>query len=179
MGRITRGDADMELERDRWTGRTTSGPQLLGAALLVAAMSLLGCAPPPDAPGPTPIGTNQSFRGLVNGAGNGAIVTTFCPGPTWPDRRGPAVEGQTVSAVEDPLGPGNTGDNGAVFVLANSSAQFTQLRRWDEPVAFPTDVDVPCDGPGTVVFDPCVGFVGCRGAAEAHTIRVTFRNIAL
>ncbi len=168
----------MELERERWIGRALAGHQLAGAVLVVAAMSLLGCAPSPEPPGPTPIRANQSFRGVVNGAGNGAVVTTFCPGAMWAGRRGPAVDGQTVSAVLDPLGPGNTGDNGAVFVLPDTTAQFTQLRRWDEAVPFPTDIDVPCDGPGTIVFDPCFGIVGCRGAAEAHTIKVTFRNIA-
>jgi len=116
---------------------------------------------------------------LVNGVGDGAVVTTACGGPGWEGRLGRAVSGQTVAATRDASGLGFTGDNGAVFVEANSSAQVVQLREWDVPVAFPSYVEVPCDGAGVVVFDPCFGFVGCRGGAKAHAVKVRFINIAL
>lgn len=146
------------------------------AALSVAA-ALTGCVPPSTGE-PVPIGTNETFRGMVNGSGDGAIVTTVCGGPTWEGRKGYAAGGQTVSATRDPKGAGNTGDNGAIFVEPNGYAQVVQLTAWDNEETFPTDIQVPCDGTGVVVFDPCFGFVGCRGAAHATSVKVTFVNIA-
>lgn len=154
------------------TVRRQSVRMIVAAVVLAAA----GCVPP--AAEPTPIGTNQTFRGLVNGGGDGAVVTTVCGGPTWEGRLGYAVGGQTVSATRDSKGGGNTGDNGAVFVEPNGYAQVVQLTAWDQAEEFPTDIQVPCDGPGVVVFDPCFGFVGCRGAAHAASVKVTFVNIA-
>ena len=138
---------------------------------------MAGCVPQPGSP--VPIGANQTFRGVVNGTSDGAVVTTVCAGPTWPGRMGPVVAGQTVAAVQDPAGSGNTGDNAAVFVEPNGTMWVVSLRAWGEAVELPTDVQVPCDGKGVVVFDPCFGIVGCRGEAHAATVKVTFVNIAL
>lgn len=142
----------------------------------VGVVALAGCVPEPV--GPVSIGANQTFRGEVNGQGDGAVVTTVCGGPTWPGRLGPVLGGQTVAAVQDPAGPGNTGDNAAVFVEPNGTMQVVSLRAWGEAVELPTDVQVPCDGTGVMVFDPCFGFVGCRGGAQAAVVKVTFVNIA-
>jgi hypothetical protein len=154
----------------------SSGWRATLASLALLAVTV-GCTPPPGEP--IPIGANERFRGLVNGRGDGAVVNTACAGPGWIGRMGRAVGGQTVSATRDPSGPGNTGDNAAVFVEPNGYAQVVQLRAWDQTEAFPTDIDVPCDGPGVVVFDPCFGFVGCRGAAQSHRVKVTFVNLAV
>lgn len=154
-------------------GEMRTRPPIRG---LLAGMTvvLMGCTPPPE---PTPIGTNQSFTGLVNGMADGALVTTVCPGPAG--GFGQPAGGQSVAAIVDPSGDGNTGDNGAVFVEPNGTMQVIPLRSWGEAVEIPTDISVPCDGPGVMVFDPCFGFVGCRGDARADVIRVTFVNIAV
>ena len=152
----------------------------LWAVVAAAAILVAGCAVQPTTPSvPTPIGANQAFHGLVNGTGDGAVVTTVCPGPGTPGRRGRALGGQTLSATRDASSTANTGDNGAIFVEPNATMQVTQLRNWDEAVPFPTDIDVPCDGTGVIVFDPCFGFVGCRGGAQADSVKVTFDNIAV
>ena len=144
----------------------------LAAPLALSIAS--GCSAEPSI---SPIGTNQSFTGYVNGLTQGAVVQTVCKGTINGEPVGFAVAGQTVSAALDPSGNGNTGDNGAVFVLPNTNAEFVSLRNWNEPVAFPTNIQVPCDGPGVIVFDPCFGFVGCRGAAKADSVKVTFQSV--
>lgn len=167
------------------------------AAILAACTPTSGSS---DTDGSQPgfvsaISTDQRFVGVVNGRSSNAIVHTNCTDDTRdiPDPRkapespgGPtstsavgaalgfAAAGQTVSARLDPNGPGNTGDNGAVFVLPNTNAQFVQLRNWNEEVEFPTDIQIPCEGRGTIVFDPCFGFVGCRGDANRHVVQVIF-----
>ena len=156
------------------TGRVR---RAVGLALVVVTVVVVAACVPPS--GPAPIGMNETFAGRVNGAGDGAVVLTACGGPVWEGRLGHVVGGQTVSAVRDVAGPGNTGDNGAVFAEVQGSAHVVQLRSWATPVEIPTDIDVPCDGPGVVVFDPCFGFVGCRGAARAASVKVSFVNIAV
>ena len=83
-----------------------------------------------------------------------------------------------MSAVLDANGPGNTGDNGAVWVEPNGTMQVISIRAWRTSYEIPTDIQVPCDGKGEMVFDPCFGFVGCRGHAVADVIDVVFQNIA-
>lgn len=148
------------------------GIGLVGAVLVVVVAT--AC----PAPLPEQIGPNQAFRGFVNGKTDGAVVQTACGGPVTEGRTGHAVAGQLVAVAKAAKGPGNTGDNGAVFVEANGSAQVVQLSGWEVAAEFPTDVEVPCEGPGLVVFDPCFGFAGCLGAAQAATVKVTYVNIA-
>lgn len=156
-----------------WRNRVSRTLMSLLAVVVVAAVACV-----PSGGGPSMVSTNETFSGLVNGSGDGAVVTTLCPGPTWPGRLGRAIGGQTLSATRDASGRGNTGDNGAVFAEPNGTTEVVQLTAWDDPRPFPTDIDVPCDGPGVIVFDPCFGFVGCRGAATADRVKVTFVNIA-
>lgn len=153
-----------------------NGRSRIGAAVTAVVLTLLlstACSTPPSI---SPVTRNQRFTGLVNGSASGAVVRTICAGSGAAEGRGYARPGQTVAAVLDATGRGNTGDNGAVFVLPNTNAEFVQLRNWNEAVAFPTDIQVPCDGPGVIVFDPCFGFVGCRGSAVADAVTVHFSS---
>ena len=145
-------------------------------AVLAVVSLWAGCAPPSPAGGP--IGPRETFTGLVNGQPDKVQVLTACGGPGTVGRLGYAVSGQTVSVVKDPLGAGFTGDNGTLFVEPNGSSQVVHLTTYDTTSPFPTDVKVPCDGPGRVVFDPCFGFVGCQGGAHADVVQVVFVNIA-
>lgn len=160
-------------------GRVLALRALALSALALSTVALSCTANPPDG-GPVdngPIGTNQQFSGYVNGVSDGAVVDVVCTERADGSTRGRAIGGQIVAARVDPNGRGNTGDNGAIFVLPNTSAQFVHLQNWGEDVEFPTDIDIPCDGEGTIVFDPCFGFVGCRGGATADVVKVTFISV--
>lgn len=150
-----------------------NGPVRRRALLAGLALAAAACAP---APGSGPIGPDQRFSGRVNGSADAAVVTTVCPGPAGGS--GHPAAGQTVAAVLDPAGDGDTDGNGAVFVEPDAGTHVVQLHSWGEAVELPTDLALPCDGPGVFVFDPCFGFVGCRGAARADVVRVTFVNVA-
>jgi hypothetical protein len=148
------------------------------AVLAVAAVAAAsGCVPDPP-PVPTPIGTNERFSGLVNGERDGAVVYTVCGGPTWEGRRGPVASGQTFTVTPDALGDGDTGSHSsAVFVQPDTNWFVAQIQTYDVPVAFPTDVDVPCDGSGTVTFHQCWGIIACLDGAP-DVVKVRFVNIA-
>ena len=141
-------------------------------------MGLLGaCTAPAPLPTPTPIGAHQKFSGLVNGAGKGAVVTTVCPGPTWSGRTGHAAGGQTVAVTQDPTGAGDTGTSSLVFAEPQFSATVVALGTYDTPAQFPTTVEVPCDGTGTVAFLQCFGIIACSSGAP-DLVKVTYVNIA-
>lgn len=141
---------------------------------------MASCAPaasPPVGPGGE-IGTGQSFSGLVNGEGDGAIIQTFCPGAMWEGRRGPVVEGQTMSVTQDPNGEGHTGDYWSVIAQPAGSGWIETFSLYDEPTEFLEGFDVPCVGKGTVVFHQCYGIIGCTSGAP-DIVTVQFVNIAL
>jgi hypothetical protein len=144
--------------------------------LLAAACAVLGaCAPTP--PGPTAIGPDQRFSGLVNGSHDGAVITTVCAGPGWPGRTGHPVGGQTVSVVRDPTGAGDTGDYSSVFAQTSTAFDVVAFDTYGTDRELPTTLDVPCDGTGTVTFLQCFGIIACRNG-RPDVVKVTFLNIA-
>jgi hypothetical protein len=134
------------------------------------------CTPAPT--GPTPIGPHQHFSGLVNGSHDGAIITTACGGPVWVGRTGHPVGGQTLSVTEDPAGAGDTGSHSStVFAQTGGSYNVVQFQTYGVTEELPTDIDVPCDGSGTVAFLQCFGIIACLDGAP-DVVKVTFVNIA-
>jgi hypothetical protein len=148
--------------------------QLLVAVGLVDAS--VACTTPPP-PGPTPIGPHEQFSGTVNGTRDGAVVRTVCAGPIWPGRTGPVVGGQSVEVHQDPDGAGLTDRSGTLFAHADASSYVVQITAYDVPTSL-DGMQVPCDGTGVIVFDPCFGFVGCVDSGHADGVKVTFENIA-
>jgi len=145
--------------------------QLL-AGLVVAVTA---CAPAPG--GPAPIGPHQRFSGLVNGVGDGAVITTVCAGPVWVGRTGHPLAGQTVSVTRDATGAGDTGSYSSVFAQTSSAYDVVVLHDWDVAGELPATLDVPCDGTGTVTFLQCFGIVACSSGSP-DVVKVTFVNIA-
>jgi len=154
--------------------RSTTLIGLVAVTLLVAGAA--ACAPGPV--GPTPIGPHEHFSGRVNGTGNGAVVTTVCPGPTWPGRTGHPIAGQTVSVARDPRGAGDTGAYSTVFAQAQSAYDVVAINAYDTAMELPATLEVPCDGTGTITFWQCFGIVACSSGAP-DTVKVSFVNIAV
>lgn len=149
------------------------------ARIVVGLLVLAAGACAPSPPGPGLIGAHQHFRGLVNGAAGEAVVTTVCAGPVWEGRTEPPVAGQTLSVVYDETGAGNTGRASVLFAQPSpDSMTVVPFDRYGVDAAFPTDVQVPCDGTGLVTFTPCFGVVPCFEGAEADVVKVRFVNIA-
>jgi hypothetical protein len=149
--------------------------RLLLAAGLVAASA--ACSAPPNSE-PGPIGPHEPFSGAVNGSRDGAVVRTACAGPVWPGRLGPVVGGQTVEVHRDASGQGLTDRSGTVFARADASSYVVQVTSYDTPTSL-DGLQVPCDGTGVIVFDPCFGFVGCLDGGRVDAVKVTFENIAV
>lgn len=150
----------------RWIAGT-----IAGAALLAA-----GCTPPTPTP-PDRIGPGESFRGLVNGQGDGAVVTTVCGGPGVVGRVGPVLDGQTVTVRRSTSGPGRTDRSGTLFARASSSGFVVQVTAYGTATSL-DGLQVPCEGKGVIVFDPCFGIIGCVQGGTADEVEVTFVNIA-
>ena len=152
--------------------RRTAATGAIGALALLAG----ACTPPSS---PAPIGPNEQFSGLVNGAHVGATITTACAGPTWVGRTGHPLAGQTLAVTRDAAGAGNTGTHSStVFAQTGSSYNVVQISLYDTNVEIPTTVDVPCDGVGTVSFLQCFGIIACLDGAP-DIVKVTFVNVAL
>lgn len=153
-------------------------PWLLVAALVVVPLTV---AVPAGAAGVTaiqPIQPNQRFTGLVNGSPGPVVVRTFCPGPVSVDGgTGPAIGGQTVSVELGGHGGGNTGALGRVVrarFVEDAGVTFTFVR-YGVAQAVPSTLRLPCDGTGSVRFEP---FPGWGGRAAAAVVPVTYQNIA-
>lgn len=145
-------------------------------ACIAVVVATSGCSPAPPA---ASIENNQRFSGLVNGRHTDAQIRTACGGPIFPGRTGHPLAGQTLSVTQDPSGHGDTGsDSRAVYAQTAGSANIVQFTVYDVTQEIPTDIDVPCDGTGTVMFLQCFGIIACRdGSPDA--VKVTFQNIAL
>jgi hypothetical protein len=154
------------------------GGRIVGLVLATVLMVASAACTPPPTPRPVPIGPNEHFAGLVNGTRDGAVVTTVCGGPTWPGRTGPVLAGQVVEVRRDAAGPGLTDRSGTLFARADGSSYVVAVTTYDTPTSL-DGLQVPCDGTGLIVFDPCYGFVGCIDGGRADVVKVTFRNIAV
>ena len=149
---------------------------LLAAAAITIVTVASACTPPP-APGPSPLGENVRFSGLVNGTASNAVIYTACGGPVVGDRVGSVVGGQTVAVRRDAGGDGLTDRAGGVFARTDSSGFVVHITASDTPTKI-DGMQVPCEGSGVMVFDPCYGFVGCLEGGHAAQVKVAFVNIA-
>lgn len=159
----------------------------LSGAMVVAAVVLVGTAHAAG-PVPEPIGPNQTFTGLVNGANDNAVVTTDCIGPVVPGQMGHPVSGQFVSV--DPASPagsavdvgftGSVGDSVTVFLggptsIGSSPGLVGTLTEYTVRLAIPTKLQVPCDGPGAATFVP----EPTSPTAKTAVLAVTFHSIGV
>jgi hypothetical protein len=137
---------------------------------------------------PEPIGPNQTFTGLVNGVRVDAVVTTDCVGPVVPGQLGHPAAGQFVSV--EPASPagsavdlgftGSVGDSVTVSLGGPaSSSQFPvlvgTLTAYTVRLPIPTDIQVPCDGPGEAGFVP----EPTSPTAATAVLDVTFRGVGV
>ena len=149
---------------------------MAGAVSITILGGVAACTPPP-APGPQPIGDNERFSGLVNGTASSAVIFTACGGPVIGDRVGPVVGGQTVAVRRDVGGDGLTDRAGGLFARTDDSGFVVQITTYDTPTKI-DGMQVPCEGSGVMVFDPCYGFVGCLQGGHPAQVKVTFVNVA-
>src|SRR4029450_2178268 len=125
----------------------------LGVTIGVAAVLGLATAPAAHAGPTTPIGPNQFFVGVVNGASADARILVSCDGP---GRTGHPLAGQTAAAlpVSTPTtpAPASTGEAGkALGVGAGATSApepLVELRFYQVRDPIPTTVEVPCGGSG-------------------------------
>jgi hypothetical protein len=158
---------------------------LLTAGLVTAALGVTfaaaGSAAARPVQDPIPIRPNQFFRGFVNNHPPGAaVIKVLCPGPV---NTGHPIANQPVEVKPVPSPTttdiGFTGSKGtmitanlnfgpvpAVVVIAHFTSYFV-------PVNIPTNITVPCSGPGAVMFIPSPP--GSR--AKSAVLPVTFVNI--
>jgi hypothetical protein len=128
-----------------------------------------------------PIGPNQSFIGLVNGASANATIAVQCPGPMKSNQTGNPVTGQTM-AVENPsptsaAAVGSTGAHGhevlAEFVpTATVGAEIRETFSDYGSLPIPASVQLPCNGTSTVLFAPR------PFSKTAHSFRVSVTFVA-
>lgn len=146
---------------------------------MVAVVAAVACSPelpPPPSGPPVPIGPNQRFSGRVNWAGDGVTVFTLCKVGA---ERGTPVPDQPLTVVADPNGEGDTGaSSSAVFVQPMGSSQVEQITRYGVPSYLPADLDVPCNGPGTVTFHQCWGIIACTSGSP-DVVEVVFDQVGV
>jgi hypothetical protein len=112
----------------------------------------------------TPIGPNQFFDGVVNGATANAVIQMACFGPTFPGQTGHPLPNQwvLVHQVTPPTTTqvGFTGAAGRSVVvslrLSTSTAIIVigSLTAYDTRLLIPTSLTLPCYASGQVVFTP-------------------------
>lgn len=159
------------------------------AAAIVAACLLPAGAAQAQSTTPTPavhpIRPAQFFAGLVNDKARESAIVLACPGPS---RTGHPVAGQHVSVHQlfppsIDRGLGFTGRASTIaatlrIVSASTSTAVAPIplavfSLYDEPVAIPTTLSLPCGGGGAVVFDPVQG----GNTAQSFTTKVRFVSI--
>ncbi|WP_042364123.1 hypothetical protein [Streptacidiphilus neutrinimicus] len=162
----------------RTSARTTRHPlraaATAAAALGLAAVLATAVAPAAHAAGvvdPAPIGPNQFFTGLVDGASTDAAIQMACFGPVTAGETGHPLPGQTVEVLPAPasgtVDVGYTG-SAATDVVVNfgpvSTTPPVTLGFYAVKVAIPTSLVLPCAGTGTVAFVPEPGSATARSA---------------
>jgi hypothetical protein len=157
---------------------------LLAAAVAAAiAAQLLGTsAAGAESPPIAPIGPNQFFNGLINGAKENAIIRMACFGPEpVGGRTGHPLAGQNV-AVSGPLAISPVSIAGVGFTgLADSinatlyfatpvvgtqpgGTPLATFRFYNDPAPISTELTLPCSGRGVAVFNPVMGGEKARPA---------------
>jgi hypothetical protein len=164
---------------------------VLAAALLAQGASTAAAQTSATDVAQPPIGPKQAFAAVVNGAQNGAVIKVACPGPVRPGQRGRALPGQAVGVLRLAL----TSDLrlGGFTARASSIGVFAMFPLSDTPVAsadaavgvarlarltaygrvpIPSDVALPCAGPGRIVFEPLDG----GPEARSDVVAVRFQS---
>ncbi|HEX3782884.1 MAG TPA: hypothetical protein VHX38_24730 [Pseudonocardiaceae bacterium] len=155
---------------------------LARAALPAVALAILAATAAPAGAAvvdPLPIGPNQYFSGLVNGARADATIRTDCLTPVGVGHpsAGQYVEGQLNSPVSS-NDLGYTGSAGRSLVvtlqLPTSSGVIGigTLSGYNYELAIPTSISVPCSGSGVVVFAPAP----TSPTAKPATVSVTLAS---
>jgi hypothetical protein len=147
----------------------------LVAATGVAGLVLLAG---PIAAQPSPIGPDQSFKGLVNSSADTTIIRMACIGPPRPGQTGRPWGGQTVAVEQSSDGTGGftgaaTKIEAAVIYPTKTGQKRTLLAvftEYDSPAPISTDLKLPCEGQGRVVFRPLDG----GPTAQSDAVRVSF-----
>jgi hypothetical protein len=152
---------------------------LAAAGILVGGLAV---APSAAADAIVPIGPNQYFQGIVNGARTDAVIKVVCPGPATPGQVGHPAAGQTLSVGQGPISSPNVGGytgSAATSIVAtlgaNSSTAAIIFDTYNTTRPIPTSILLPCSGPGTVVFRPSP----TSDTARPDFVPVTYFNIAL
>ena len=153
---------------------------VVAVAAIAASAGLLGASAAAAAPSKASIQPNQYFNGLVNGKSTDATILMACPGPVG--GLGHPVAGQDVS-VEGPLssGEGFTGKAKSIDATlefnspSSGPVHLATLRYYYEPGPISTELKLPCEGSGVVVFNPVLG----GEKARAAKVSVTFINVAV
>lgn len=153
------------------------------ATMIVCVSALVGlaaCTPIPD-----PIGPNEHFQGLVNGSDKNPTVYTVCPGPAAAGRVGTVASNQTVSVVQVNAGGGNTGVFSEIRTWVDPSAPAppgapvsVTFTTYDANQPIPSTMQVPCDGPGRLVFSSCPYLAPCAAGFVQDVVDVQFVNTA-
>lgn len=140
----------------RWGGSVG-----FAATLILAVATPAAAAGPVQEPSGPPIGPNQAFVGVVNGAIGPSRIAVVCDGPIGPGgATGHPLPGQTVEARSVPEAstpePGFTGASGTKVgvSLGTRAGAPIVLGYWQTRVEIPADVLVPCGGSAVVSFVP-------------------------
>jgi hypothetical protein len=130
---------------------------------------------------PVPIGPNQAFSGLVDGAASNATIQMACFGPTRPGQVGHPFAGQPLEVqLASAGGSGFTGQAHQIDADFASPSPSPSVMPPTELLAtfsdyyasqpIPTSATFPCWGSGTIEFTPVDGGPLARSA----TVNVDF-----
>ena len=127
------------------------------------------------------VGPDQHFLGLVGGNHTNAVITVFCPGPTFPGQTGSATGGQHVAALLLPAsaaaGGGSTGSSATHILVRfpDDPSLSVNLFTYGVAKALPSGLKLPCSGKGKVRFTPAPDGSG----AASDSVTVTYENIGV
>lgn len=154
-----------------------SGHLLAALGILVGGLTAAPSVASADAI--IPIGPDQGFHGLVNGAHDNAVIKVLCLGPASPDQTGHAVPGQPLVVAPGAVstkGGGYTGSLGNAVTVAFgavSTGEPIVFHAYSVPQDIPQSVALPCSGTGTIRFVP----VPTSATAIPDSVTVTYVSI--
>lgn len=151
-------------------------------AVVGSAVGALGICPAAEAAvqDPVPIGPNESFVGLVNGASSDAVIDVACPSPIVAGDEGHPLAGQTTevelapatTAVPGFTGSADTIDASYTYPSSTLSVLLATFGNYFVPAPVSTSLEFPCAGTGTIAFTPVDG----GPQARPWDTKVTFES---
>lgn len=149
----------------------------LAAVGSIAGILGVAGAPVASADAIVAVGPHQFYVGDVNGATADAVIKVGCFGPS---STGHPLSGQTVAVHLTPPDStktgGYTGESADHIFVEFESAPISSaplsLTAYDVKAAIPTDLNLPCGGPGKVVFVPAP----TSSTARWFTVTVTYES---